>query len=256
MRSWGTALIALVAAGFLAGTTSAAPQASGDTCIAAGNGTSYALTVTIPSGAPSQYGFAFGAPGAKVTNVVVGGSEGTFSTQHLPSSSSGSWITMTAVMPGSVVANLTTTQAATGSFTVTPASASTPAFFSPITCVVAHAAIPSSAFTVDRNVSYVAAKHAWRLGVTIGGAGVVSAIEPEPTVATGASAQVTAKSLVQARSLGLKSAGKVALMLRLTPRGEKTIAGSGSLRVRLEVTFNPKGGKSATKMVSLTLKKA
>ncbi len=255
MRSWWTALIALIGAGFLAGPGGAAPQATGDTCVAAGSGTSYALTVTIPSGAPPQYGFAFGAPQAKVSNVVIGGASGAFSTSSLPASSSGSWITLTAVMPGTVVANVTTTAAAGGSFTVTPASASTPTYFGPVSCTLAHASLPSSAFTVDRNLRYVSASHAWRLGVTIAGAGVVSAVEPEPTVATGGSAQVTAKSLVQARKLGLKSAGKVTLDLRLTSRGQKMIASTGSLHVRLQVTFNPKGGKSASKMVSLTLKK-
>jgi hypothetical protein len=257
MRSWGTALIALLGAAFLSGPAgAAAPQSTGDTCVATGSGTSYVLTVTMPSGAPPQYGFAFGAPGASVSNVVIAGTEGTFSTQHLPAKSSGSWITLTAVMPGSVVADVTTTHAVTGSFTLTPANASTPAFYGPVTCAVAHASLPNSSFTVDRNLGYVAASHAWRLGVTIGGPGVVSAVEPEPTVATGASAQVTAQPLVQTRKLGLKSSGKVTLTLRLTPRGDKMIATSGSVRVRLEVTFSPKDGKSASKMVSLTLKKA
>ena len=230
-------------------------QSTGDTCVASGNGTSYALTLTLPSTAPPQYGFAFGVAGATVTNVVIAGSQGTFSTQSLPATSSGSWITLTALMPGSVVADVTTTHAVTGSFTVTPASASTPAYFTSISCAVARAAIPSSAFTVDPRVAYVTASHSWRLGVTIAGAGVVSAVEPEPSHGTAGSAQVTAMPLVQTIKRGLKSAGKVTLSLRLTSRGQKMIATSGSLRVKLEVVFNPKDGKTASKIVSLVLKK-
>jgi hypothetical protein len=256
MRSTVTALIAFVVAALSASSaTGAVPQLTGDTCVAAGNGTSYALTLTLPSDAPAQYGFAFGAPGGTVTNVVIAGSEGTLSTRSLPANSSGSWITMTALMPGTVVADLTTSRAVTGAFTVTPASATAPTFFGPIGCEVAHAVLPSRSFSVDRNLHYVAASHDWRLGVTIASPGVVSAIEPEPTVGTGGSVQHTATALVQTRRLGLKSPGTVTLVLRLTSLGETKLAMSSVLKVKLEVTFSPKDGKSASKVVNLTLKR-
>jgi hypothetical protein len=59
--------------------------------------------------------------------------------------------------------------------------------------------------------------------------------------------------LVTTHVLALKSAGKVTLTLRPTARGEKTLVASGSLHVRLVVVFDPKGGKSASKVVLLTL---
>ena len=54
----------------------AAPVATGDTCVATGNGTAYTLNITIPSTAPQQFGFAFAARGAAVRNAVVPGSQG------------------------------------------------------------------------------------------------------------------------------------------------------------------------------------
>ncbi len=258
------AWVARIACALALGTasSSAAPagavvgKPTGDSCTAKANGTSYALTITIPSAAQPQFGFAFGVPGASVTNAIVAGVDGgTFSTQNLPAKASGSWITPTALTPGSVIATLTTTHEGTGSITVTPASASTPTYFSPISCPVAHVALPSRAFTVNPRLRYVATTHSWRLGVKVSGPGVLSAVEPEPTVGTGGSAQVTGTPLVQTRRIGLKSAGTVTLTLRLTPRGEKKLAGANILHVRLEVTFNPKNGESTSKLVTLTLKK-
>ena len=176
--------------------------------------------------------------------------------QKPPGESVRSWITPTALTPGSVIATLTTTHEGTGSITVTPASASTPTYFSPISCPVAHVALPGRPFTVSPGPRYAATTHSWRLGVKVSGPGVLSAVEPEPTVGTGGPAQVTGTPLVQTRRIGLKSAGTVTLTLRLTPRGEKKLGGANILHVRLEVTFNPKNGESTSKLVTLTLKKS
>ncbi len=247
----GTALFSATLAGAAVG------KPTGDSCTAKATGTSYALTLTIPSAAQPQFGFAFGVPGASVTNAIVAGVDGgTFSTQNLPAKATGLWITPTALMPGSVVALLTTTHAGTGSVTVTPASASTPTYFSPIICAVTHLAPPSSAFTVSPGARYFAPTHSWHLGVKVSGPGVLSAVEPEPTVGTAGSAQVTATPIVQAKRIALKSPGQATLTLRLTPRGERKLAAANTLHVKLNVTFDPKNGEPTSKLVTLTLKKS
>ena len=70
-RLWALAASFLPAAVLAAGAASAIQAGSGDTCTTTGNGTEYTLHIAIPVGA-SQYGFAFGAPGATVTNAVAG----------------------------------------------------------------------------------------------------------------------------------------------------------------------------------------
>ena len=251
------AVIALAAS--VAGAADARTTApSGDTCTATGVGTAYTLNITIPSGSPQQFGFAFGAAGTAVTNIDVPGSDGTFSTQSVPSGTTGAWITLSPLMPGSVVASLTTRAGITGPFRVMPASSSQSAFLDPFTCTVSPsstAPVPSRAFTVNRHVTYDSKAHGWHLGVVISGRGKVSAIQLEPTLGTASSKSVTAKSLVQARDAGLKSGGTVSLLLKPTPLGSKTLAAKGSMSVRLSVVFAPTGGKSATKVITLVLKK-
>ena len=251
------AVIALAASvAGAAGATTKAP--SGDTCTATGAGTAYTLNITVPSGSPQQFGFAFGAAGTAVTNIDVPGSDGTFSSQSVPSSTSGAWITLSPLMPGSVVASLTTRAPVTGAFRVMPASSTQSTFLDPITCAVAPSLttpVPSRAFTVNHHVTYDNKAHGWRLGVVISGRGTVSALQLEPTLGTASSKSVTAKSLVQARDAGLKSSGTVTLLLKPTPLGSKTLATKGSMTVKLSVIFAPTGGKSATKVVSLELKK-
>jgi hypothetical protein len=252
----GTFAALACAAGLGAAGSHAAGVATGDSCVATGNGTAYTLNITIPSTAPQQFGFAFGARGTAVTNAVVPGTQGTFSTQRLPSGSSGAWISETPLQPGSATASLTTTGPVQGAFTVMPASASTPTYFEGVPCTMAAGtSMPSTAFSVDRHAIYVPSSRAWHLGVRISGAGTVHASVPEPTVGVGSVMKKTVMPLVESRSIALRSAGKVTLTLRPTARGQKTLAGSGALYVRLEVVFDPRGGKSATKLVSLTLTK-
>ena len=114
---------ALLAAAALGATASGRSlSTSGDTCTATGNGTAYTLNISIPSGAPQQFGFAFGASGASVTNANIGGASGQFSTVNLPTGSTGAWMTLTPMLPGSAVASLTTSAAVKGSFFVMPAA--------------------------------------------------------------------------------------------------------------------------------------
>jgi hypothetical protein len=114
---------------------------------------------------------------------------------------------------------------------------------------------PKAAFTVDRRVSYDPISKAWRLSVKIADAGRVSAIEPELTIGTASSRSRTEKPLVQVRGQTLKSAGRVTLMLRPTARGQAMLATSGSIKLKLAVTFLPDGGTSGMKSISLVLKK-
>jgi hypothetical protein len=95
--------------------------------------------------------------------------------------------------------------------------------------------------------------HVWHLAIAISGPGTVSAVQTRPTIGTAYAPSITVESLVQARQHGLKSRGTVTL----TPTGHglATLAATGSLKVRLDVTFNPKDGKSASKILPLTLKK-
>jgi hypothetical protein len=231
---------------------------SGDTCSAVGHGDSYSLTVNVASAGPAQYGFAFGAAsGVTVESIVVPGIEGSFLTAGVPQGTSATWINSIALTPGPV--NVTvTTSAAVGSFSVLPASApSSATYFDPIVCKVtaAKAPIPSAAFAVERRAPYDPVAKAWRLSVTIASSGRVSAVEPEPTVGTAAPSSTTEKPLVRAKRLSLKSPGKLTFMLRPTSRGQSMLATSGSIKLRLAVTFIPTGGKAATKSVSLVLKK-
>jgi hypothetical protein len=250
------AVIALAAS--LAGAAGATTRSpSGDTCTATGTGTAYTLNITIPSGTPQQFGFAFGAAGTAVTNIDVPGSDGTFSSQNVPSSTTGAWVTLSPLMPGSAVASLTTRAPVTGAFRVVPASSTQSTFLDPITCTLSPSLtpVPSSAFTVNHHVTYDSKAHGWHLGVAISGRGTVSALQLEPTVGTTSSKSLTAKSLVQARNAGLKSRGTVTLLLKPTALGSKTLAAKGSISVKLSVIFAPTGGKSATKVVSLNLKR-
>jgi hypothetical protein len=217
------------------------------------------LNVTIPSGAPQQFGFALGAPRATVTNIAVGGTNGAFSSSGVPRGTSGSWITLSPLLPGSAVAQVQTTGTAKGAFTVMPASAAQPkpAFFAAVRCPLSKGTpAGSSAFQVDKHLTYSKASGAWPLVVTIASAGRVSAIQEEPTIGTGSSkSQHTAMPLVHARSLGLKSPGKVTLMLKLTPQGQKAFMSRSAISVKLNVAFDPTNGPSSAKILTLTLRK-
>lgn len=257
MRRVGwSALLALACAALLGSAAGgAAGVATGDTCVATGSGTAYTLNITIPSTAPQQFGFAFGAPGTAVTNVVVPGSQGAFSTNKLPSGSSGAWITTAPLLPGSATASLTTTAQVKGRFSVMPASDTSPTYFEGFQCSLVSAAAPSSSFTVNPHATYVPGKGVWHLTVAISGAGAVHAASPQPSVGLGSAMAKTTTPLVKSHVVALDSGGKATLTLTPTARGSKALASTGKIRVRLQVTFDPKGGKSASKLVWLTLTK-
>jgi hypothetical protein len=243
---------AFASAAFLAVNAGAATQ-SGDTCTASGNGTTYTLNIAVPSGA-QQFGFAFGAPGATVTNAVIPGTNGSFSSQKLAPNTTGAWIS-DAPMTGAPDATLTVSGTATGAFTVVPAGASQSTYFSPVRCTLSTGGTASVAFTVEPQVTYSASAGTWHLVVAVPGAGTVSARQLEPTTGTGSSKSVTAKSLVQTRKITRMTAGKATLTLRATPSGQTDLKKTGAIKLKLHVTFDAQSGKSANKLVSLTLKK-
>ena len=257
MRSLPVVAAGLIAPVALAATTAsaAAPSVSGDTCNASGSGPSYTLHITIPSGS-SQYGFAFGAPGATVTNAVIPGMNGSFSSQNLAPNTTGAWIS-DAPVTGSPVASLTLSGQMSGALRIVPASDASPTYLSPVVCPLASSApaTGSAVFSVAHAASYSPAARTWHLVVAVGGAGTVSAKEAEPTVSTAAPGGATAKPYLQVERVALKTPGKVTLALRPTAAGRARLDANGSLSVRLLVTFDSSSGKSATKTVRLTLRK-
>ena len=253
---WGTLTGAALAAAVLAASSGAGVRvASGDTCSANGSGTAYSLNITIPASAPVSSGFAFGAPGAKVTNVVVSGTNGTLSTSGLPAGTSGAWIATSPLMPGSVVANVTTTAPIKGAFRVVGMGSSPTNFYAPISCAVSTVVLPSNAFSVAQHFTYQAKSHAWQTIVTVPGPGSVSFAAALTTTSTAGSKQTGTTPLYGGKVVA-QGAGQVKVMLRPTAAGLKTLASNGSIKTKLTITFTPKGGKPASKLFSLSLKTA
>jgi hypothetical protein len=248
-----------VPAAFLVSSAGAAVQAStGDTCAASGNGTSYTLVITLPANAPQQGGFAFGASGVTITNINIQGNPGTLSTTSLPANTTAEWTLTSPPRAGeSVTAVLTTSAPVTGSFTVlTATSPPSSTFFTPFACAVSGGnVVPSSAFTVDQHITYDSAAGAWHLVVTVPGAGTVSGIQAVATSAGAGSKPVTAARLIESKKVVAMGAGKATLTLKPTSGGSAALKKSGSIKLKLTVAFSPKGGKPASKLLSLTLKK-
>ncbi len=241
-----------VTASLVVATSSAVIQSpSGDTCTASGSGTAYTLEITLPSNAAQQGGFAFGAPGVTVTNVK-NSTQGTFSTQNLPPNTTGELLLSNAAVVGATVTTvLTTSGPVTGSFTVVTAMfPSSSTFFDSFLCAVSSGPTPSNAFTAAQHASYASATGTWHELVTVPGPGTVRAVQEI------AANQVTApKRLIDSSTVGAKSAGTFALTLRPTGNGKKALEASGSIKLKLSITFLPKGGTAANRVISLTLNK-
>ena len=226
---------------------------SGDTCTASGSGPTYTLRISLPPGA-QQFGFAFGADGAAVTNAVIPGTNGNFTTEGLAANTTGAWLS-DAPLPSSSVVTVTTSRPSS-SLTIVPASATNPTYFTPITCRFTSATGPrGTSFAVGQPMFRPAAGGSWRLVVTIPAAGIVSARQLEPVTGTGAAATVTPAPLVQVHRVALKSPGKVTLTLRPTTKGTALYLAGSPLHVKLHVTFDSADGRSASKLVTLTLRK-
>ncbi len=262
-KCWGlvvgaTALTVFLAA-FLAQSSGAAVAAtpSGDICTATGGGTAYTLSIALGASSAPQSSFAVGASARHVTNITGSGQTGQYGSTGLPPNTTGELTMGNPAVPGeSTSLAVTTSGPVSTQFTLVPQSSPPGTYFAPVTCPLeANTASKNVSFTVNAHPVYSAAAKRWHLIVAIPGAGTVSAKEPEPTVGTAGSASVTAPSLVVAKRVGLKTAGKVTLSLRATPIGQTRLASAGVLTVKLAVTYDPTGGKSATKLLHLTLRK-
>jgi hypothetical protein len=244
---------AATAALLLAGTSGAAVRlaATGDTCTATGNGTSYSLNISVPTGAPAQGILAFGAPGASVTNVVVPAAQGTFSTHGLPPSTTGAWQTAAAFPSGSLVANLTTTAAVKGPFRVVPGTMSPTTFFPAISCHLESAAKPSSAFAVHGPFAYSAAAGTWHASVSVPGPGQLSFHQAFAKPNNGEPFKTT--PLIRGVRSNVTRAGTVMLKLAPTAAGKAALRSHGSIKLKLLVVYHPKNGVATSKLLALTL---
>jgi hypothetical protein len=252
MRKLWTAGAGVLASGLFVATSGAVTKApSGDTCAVNGNGTAYTVAITLGSASPEQGGFAFGAPGVKVTKVTITGTQGTGTqtTTGLPPNTTAGWqLNAAAVSGASISASLTTSGPATGSFTVVPMDARHTTYLDPLSCAFpGSTASPSNKFTVHRPFTYSAG--AWHSSVTVPGAGKVTFAQ-KLVPSSG-----TVKPLVQSGKVTASGAGKVKLTLRPTAAGTAALAKSGSIKLSLTIEFSPKGGKPGNKLLALTLTK-
>ena len=189
-----------------------------------------------------------------ITNAVIPGANGNFSTQGVAANTTGVG-SATPPLPASNNVTLTTSGTAS-SLSVVPASTTKPAYFRPITCrFTSGTGVQHVSFSINHNPAYNSRAGAWGLVVTIPLGGIVSAQQLVPTVGTGAAASVTPKPLVQAHRVAMKSGGKVTLMLRPTSKAMTALRTSASLHLRLKVTLDAADGRSTTKLLSLTLRK-
>ena len=244
-----------VPAALLAATSGAVVQSpTGDTCVAAGNGkTAYTLEITIPGNAPQQGGFAFGAPGARVTNINVAATKGTFSTKSLPANTTGEWLPANPAPPGtSVIASLTTNGPVTGSFTVAAENSPPKTFFDPFLCPLAPSGpVPSSAFTAEQHFTYDSVTATWHDLVTVPGPGKLIFNQVFKHKQTPAAS----KLMIQSGTVSVKGVGKVKLTLKPTAAGKTALTATGSIKLNLSIEFSPKNGKPASRVLSVTLKK-
>jgi hypothetical protein len=257
MRNVGAAIVTVASAAALVPASSAAP--SGDTCTVSGGGTKYTVLISLPPNAPEQGGFAFGVDGAAITKLSIAGTAGGgggsapagFTTQNLPPKTSAGWnLNGPAAVPGaSITASLTTSAAATGSFTVVPANAQRTAYYDPIACQFPKGTpTPSNKFTVQRAFTYDAAGSAWHFAVVVPGPGALNVsqrkVRPSDTTAL----------MVRTSRVSVSRAGMVALALKPTAAGKAALAKSGSIKLNLTIEFSPKNGKPANRLLAVTLK--
>jgi hypothetical protein len=238
-----------ISIGVLAGTANARTDVpSGDRCTYSANGGTYTVNILTGSGV-QQFGFAFGVPGATITNIGIAGQNGSFTTAKLPANTTGGWMSDTE-LTGTSSATLTLSGAGTGPVVVVPAAASQASYYDPVTCAAATQTAKTLSFTVAPSASYSKAAGGWRLVVTIPTAATVSAKQP-----LAKSARVKPKPLVQAKREALASRGKVTLLVKVTPQGQAVLNAKHVLNVRLTVTVDSKDGREAHKTVTLSLRK-
>lgn len=249
-KLWAAAAGLVASAAFIAPAGAATNVSSGDTCSASGNGTAYTVVVSLPSTATEQGGFAFGASGVTVKNIILSGNPGTLSTQSLPLNTSAAWMLSSpaSAVPGSqVIATLKTSKALSGSLTVVPSTAtpggSAVQYLDPITCSVTLSVAPSAHFIVHGPFRYDKATRMWSSYVSVAGRGRVNI-----------GALHSPNALIHNRTYAARGAGKVKIYIVPTAVGVAQLKATGMLKIRLSVQFSPRGGKPASKLISLTLR--
>lgn len=230
---------------------------SGDTCTATKSGTSYSIQVNGTASA-QQVGLAFGAPGVTITNVVIPGSNGQFTTQGLPAGTSGAWVAENP-LPGAPIATLTVTGTATGAFVIAAKPTVAGAWSDLVTCAAGSSAppvsTPKATVSVNPKLVYVPSKKLWQLKVKISTAGVVGGVQLVPTHGSPTSSKPkTAKSGFQTHRVA-RAAGTVTLLFHATATGVQTLAKDGKATIRFQLSFTPTGGGTVTKLVSLTFRR-
>jgi len=254
-RLVGAGIAALTSTGLLAATSGAAIHSpTGDTCVVNGNGTAYTVVINLPSNAPEQGGFAFGASGVKITNARIsdtGGGGGKLSVQNLPANTTAAWIlaSPSAVPGSSITASLTASAPVTGSFIVVPANSQHTAYYDPIKCEFPKGTpTPSNRFTVQRQFTYDAAQGTWHTFVTVPGPGKLNYGQRKTRLSD------TAALVVRSGTVSVSGAGKVRLTLRPTAAGKAALKKSRSIKLNLSIEFSPRNGKPANKLLTVTLK--
>jgi hypothetical protein len=251
-RLWAVVPAVVLAVGATAvGSGAAIRAASGDTCTATGSGTSYTLSVTIPSGAPAQGGFAVGASGVILTNLTIQGDSGNRATTSLPQNTTLAEFAPRPLPTGIVTVNVQTADSYSGAFTVTPVDVPHTTFFDPISCALQTSSptTPSNKFTARKTVTYNRATGVWRAFVTVPGPGKITFVHR--TLAAGG----TPKPLIHGGRVAIAQAGTVALTLRLSPAGAAVLQRAGVVKLNLNIEFSPRNGKPANKVLSLALRK-
>jgi hypothetical protein len=235
--------------------SAAAATSSHDTCTVTGNGTAYTLDITIPKGAPAQRGFAFLSPGVTISNLEVEGLPGNPVTSGMPRGATAEWVvTGGQALPGTFTANVQTSGAPKGSFTVEPAGKTAKAFYAPVTCHRVGGAA-SNSFSAGASATYSPSAHAWTEMVTVPGPGSVTYVQVftkngGPLITKGA----PPKQLVEGAEVNVTKGAKVALVLKPTPAGNEAVA-KGPASIYLSVTYKPTDAVPQTKIVTLTLRR-
>ena len=241
----GTVAVIALAAALAATSQAVTAVASGDTCVANGNGTSYTLTVSLGAGSPQQDGFAVGVKGGTVTRLTIGGVPGTASTSGLPAGTDQAWLLGSPQgVAGASIALAVTTMGAAKTFTVVPWDQEHQQWFDAVPCPVSSLGVPvGSAFKVANSFAYKAPSHGWTFSVTVPSPGTINVSQ------AGGS-----RLLIAQRRTNIGHAGTVHMMVGTTAAGRSALAKSGALKVRLAVEFSPaSGSKPTTKTMAVTL---
>jgi hypothetical protein len=118
------------------------------------------------------------------------------------------------------------------------------AYLDPLTCGVAqNTPAVGNAFTVYRTFTFNSSTVRWSFFVKVAGPGKVTV------------SQSGGKALVIGGSNTTRRPGEIRLALRPTTAGHTLLGRTGSLKVKLKVTYAPTGGRPAAKTLAVTLKK-